>query len=375
MSAVDSVVDVADLESDPDGVYARLRRDDPVARVPSLDLWLVTRWADVRRVLSSPDSFATAYPSTVAQICGQDTMLATEGDRHAELRAALDDHFSPEMVPALVETTGAIAAEHAAALSGRDGAELMTEYFRPVLGSALGRFLGLGDLDPATLLHWSEDLLDGFDNPTGDPDRRRRAEATAREVASALRPLVDHPNGPLSVLVRRSPTDLLPTLVNIVSALAEPVTAAGSTLLELLRHPDQLRAVHTNPNRLRDAVREGLRLRPPVATLGRVTTRPVTLAGRDLPEGAVIAAAVASANRDEDIYDNANHFDIDRPALPNTGLGYGRHRCLAAAVLPAVIATTLRALLTRVGPPLLTDDARPYGWKVRKLDTLKVRLT
>jgi len=382
MTTAESTVDLAELESDPYPVYARLRRHQPVAWVPALGVWIVTRWPDVRRVLSSPQSFVTTYASPAARICGEQTMLATEGDRHAELRAGLDDCFSPEMIPGIVEATRKVATDHAVALSGRDGAELMTEYFKPVVATVLGRFLGLGDVDPATLCRWSEHLLDGFDNPTRD--QRLRAQTAAREVAEAVRVLAEragtHPDDtPLSHLVhadaQRAPVDVVPTFVNLVSAVVEPAIAAGSTLLALLNRPAQLRLVLTDPARTRDAVREGLRFCPPIGTLGRVTTRPVTLNGQDLPGGAVVAAAVASANRDPAVYRDADRFDIDRPAQPNTGLGYGRHRCLAAAVVPAVVTTTLRTLLAHIGTPGLVDDrpVRPHGWKVRKLDALPVR--
>ncbi|WP_460406636.1 cytochrome P450 [Actinophytocola sediminis] len=388
MSTVENAIDVGRLESDPYPVYARLRQHEPVAWVPALDLWLVTRWSDVRRVLSSPQTFVTAYPSPVARLCGQQTMLATEGDQHAELRASLDDHFSPEMVPRIVEQTGELAAGYAGALADGGGAELMAAYFKPVAAAALGRLFGLTGIDPPTLVRWSEAMLDGFDNPTGDLDRRRRGETTATELSAIATSLLDRAgteqdDSLVSHLAHtacpagasRSPEDIVPTFLNIMSTFVEPAAAAGSTLLALLNQPEQFRLVQADPRRIRDAVREGLRFCPPIGTLGRITTRPVVLGGRELPAGAVIAAAVASANRDPAVYRDPDRFDIDRPAKPNAGLGYGRHRCLAASVVPAIVTTTLRVLLAHLRTPRLDEDhpSRPHGWKFRGPGTLHVR--
>jgi cytochrome P450 len=390
MTDFGSTITLEQLDADPYPVYARLRRDEPVAWVPAVNLWMVTRWADVRRVISSPESFVTAFPSAAAQICGQQAVLTVEGDWHAELRASLDDQFSREVVPEVARMTREVAVRHTGSLIGRGEAELMTEYFKPVAAAALGRFAGLGDVDPATLIRWSGQMLDGFNNPLNDPGQHQRALAAAAEVAAIARPIAERaatqPDGSLlSHLMRtgcpsgshRSPDEVLPTYVNIVSTFIEPAWAGGTTLLALLRHPEQLNTVLSNPVRLRDAIRESLRYWSTIGTLGRRTTRPVTLDGRTLPEGAIVGAAIASANRDEAIYPDADRFDIDRQPQPNAGLGYGRHQCLAAAIVSPIITMSLEVLFEHIGEPRL-DTGEPSnlrGWKFRKPDNLHVKWT
>lgn len=370
------------LDTDPFPVFARLRREAPVAWVPAADRWLVTRWADVRRVLSSPESFVAVSDSPVAQICGARTMVSNEGDWHAELRNAVDHLFAEEAVPRVVSATRDAAVPYAKAVAGQAGSELMADYFQPVIATALGRLMGLDDVDPATLVRWSEQLMAGF----ADSAARRPALETVAEIATVTQPIAEraaaHPDGSfLAHLLRtgcpagaaRRPDDVLPTVANMISTFVEPVHMAGTALFVLLRHPTALRTVLTAPARTDDAVREAMRHSPVIGAPGRRTARPVDLAGVELPSGAFVGAVVASANRDERVYRDGELFDIDR-RQPNTSLGHGRHRCLLAPVMPALIATSLRILLDHLGEPRLDPACppRPHGWKVRRLESLTI---
>lgn len=369
------------LETDPFPVFARLRREAPVAWVPAAGRWMVTRWADVRQVLSSPQSFVAVSDSPVARICGRRTMVSNEGDWHAELRASVDHLFTGEAVPRVVAITREVAVPHARALDGRDRAELMGDYFGPVIAGALGRLMGLDDIAPVTLLRWSEQMMAGF----ADPAALESGTRAVAEIDLVVQPLLERagrdPGGSLlDHFVRtgcpagahREPADVVPTVANMISTFIEPVHMAGMTLLVLCQHPDQFDAVRAQPDRMDDAVREAMRYSPVIGAPGRRTAGPVRLAGVDLPDGAFVGAVIASANRDERMYPDADTFDIDR-RQPTISLGYGRHRCLLAPIMPALIATSLRVLLERFGDARIAPSAEaPRGWKVRKLDSLTV---
>jgi len=114
-------VTVADLEADPYPIYARLRREAPVCYVPAVGLWFVTRYDDVEYAVTHPDRFtAELDDSPVDRTFGSPTILTVDGDRHLDLRRALDTKYRPKNVNAYIDdlvrpSPGAYSTRSAAA--------------------------------------------------------------------------------------------------------------------------------------------------------------------------------------------------------------------------------------------------------------------
>ncbi|MFI0975600.1 cytochrome P450 [Streptomyces sp. NPDC021093] len=387
MSGLTEAITLAQLDDDPYPVYAQLRDREPVAWVPVLNAWFVTRWHDVRRVAEHPESFTTANTrSPLAQYCGVQNILLQEGDQHADTRASVDDRFARPAPATVSADVRKLAAERLRLLSGRDEADLMTEYFEPVTVAALGRFLGLDGIEPTLLAHWSTALTDALYNPAQDPARAAAGTAASGDidevVGTRLRELSARPDD--SVLSRllhsgcpgrlpRPVPEALATLKMMFSALREPSWLAGNTLYALLTHPDQLAALRADPALLGAAVHEGTRWGAPVGAIGRTAVKDVVLGGVGIPAGATVLSAVASANRDASVFSSGETFDLHRTPTPHLTLGYGRHGCLAAGIVPRVVEAALSVLLSD-GPQELrmTSDTRPSGWKFRKMPTVRV---
>ena len=84
-------VTVADLDADPYPLYARMRATQPVAWVPAVNLWTVTRWDDVHQVTTDEKTFTAVVQSSPVDRCfGQPTIITTDGQVHRELRKATD---------------------------------------------------------------------------------------------------------------------------------------------------------------------------------------------------------------------------------------------------------------------------------------------
>jgi cytochrome P450 len=159
--------------------------------------------------------------------------------------------------------------------------------------------------------------------------------------------------------------EVLATVRLILTATEEPGNGASSMLLGLLGDPDQLEAAKADPSLTERAAHESLRWRPPVGALLRSTTRDVSLGNATIPAGAQVAAIAASANRDEDVYDNADAFDLHRPILPHA---YASHRCLAWEQVPEIMRISVQVLLEHF-PTIRLDPDRPVprylGWRYR----------
>lgn len=381
MSTFADAITVEDLERDPYPVYARLRAESPVAWVPSVGLWLVTRAADVEYVTTRPELFSAHVDgSPLDRSFGGPTILTVDGDRHLDLRRSLDAAYKPRVVASYIDDLVTPIAEAAlASLLARPErrAELMGAYFEPISVLSLGAVLGLGHLSAATLQDWFHGLAMGAINFENDPARQRISDETAARIDASLRPLMEHlqrdPDGStiasmLTVGRMRTIEEVLPSLkVIILGGMQEPGHGAGSCLYGLLADPDQLALLRAEPDRWDDAVHEGLRWVAPIGTQTRQAVTEVEVAGTVIPAGGAVGAVVASACRDESAFTDPDRFDIQRTRSPNAAFGFGPHFCAGHAFARGQERIALRLLVDAM-PELALDAQHAVtfrGWEFR----------
>jgi cytochrome P450 len=390
---VTETVTVEDLEADPYPIYARLRHEAPVAWVPAVGLWFVTRWQDLVDAAEDPARFPAAFSgSPLDRTCGGPTVLTVDGEEQRRLREPMERTLRPRQIEQTApDIVAAIATELLDGLAAEGEGDLMDVYCEPLAVLSLARVIGLpGSLDAPTLRRWFHEIAGGTSNYEFDPDKQRVADATAAEVDAVLRPLLERlleePDGSmLSHMLHAEEGDLdarmrgfLPTLkVALIGGLQEPAHGLGSTVVGLLEHPDQLAAVRADPLTLiRRAVDEGLRWVSPIGTQGRVAGHDATIAGIAIPPGEGVGLMIPSANRDETVWgDDADAFDIRRSKHANAAFGFGPHFCVGHQLARIQMRTGLQLLLERF-PRLQLDSARPpvfRGWEYRGPATLPVR--
>ena len=147
-------ITVADLEADPYPIYAMLREHAPVCYIPAVGLWFVTSYRDVEYTVTHPELFTAElddYP--VDRTFGSPTILTVDGDRHLELRRALDTKYRPKNVSAYIDDlVRPVARQLLDGLALENRAELMAQYFEPLSVMTLGKVLGVGQLrgEPGT---------------------------------------------------------------------------------------------------------------------------------------------------------------------------------------------------------------------------------
>ncbi|MFJ8509405.1 cytochrome P450 [Streptomyces avermitilis] len=379
-----------ELQRDPYPHYARARRSNALERVPELDAWLVARDADVREVLRRPDDFSSANalrpdavpaPAALAVLGGgfggRPVVVTADGARHQELRAPIVRGLSPARVAAVLP----YAAERATALVDRflsdaenGRVELMTAYARRLPGDVIGRIVGLDPADvPAVVYggHRAEELL--FRPLTEDEQvlaardvvamqhlldafvRDRRADPR-EDLASEIIASVAPGDGELTLDQRH---DIVAHLQNLLLAGHLTTTALiGTTVLNLLRHPRQWELLCAEPERIPAAVEEAARYDSALQGFRRVTTRPVTLAGTELPAGASVFVAFGGANRDGGRHPRPDEFDITRTPRRHLAFGFGVHGCPGAQLAREQLRLTLEQLTRRL-PGLRPADDRP----------------
>jgi cytochrome P450 len=393
MTTYAETITVADLERDPYPIYARLRRETPVAWVPAVNLWMVTRASDVETVTSRPDLFtARVADSPVDRSFGGSTVMTLDGDEHLELRRSLDAKYRPRVVATYIDDLVTPLAERflERLLARREQtAELVAEYFEPISVLSLGKVLGLGHLSADTLQEWFHGLAMGAINFENDPDKQRLNDEAAALIDQELRPLMtrlrEDPDDSTiaSMLTHGCPVgkartieQVMPSLkLIILGGMQEPGHGAASCMVGLLQHPEQLAWVRQDPQRWDDAVHEALRWMAPIGTQTRQAVADVELGGATIPSGEMVAGVVASACRDETVVDRPDEFDVRRERRPHAAFGYGPHFCAGHAFARGVEQIALRVLCAAL-PDLALDDGHEVvfrGWEFRAPTAVHVR--
>jgi cytochrome P450 len=179
----------AELERDPYPFLARLRRDQPVAYVPALGLWLLTRFDDVRRAHNDRQLFETNGPAELSECFGAHHILNVDGEQHARYQQGLHASLAPRNVSdRWSPTIEAIVERQLSGLVPQGRADLIASYFEPISVLALGEVLGIPEVGPETLRRWYRALIAGSSNIAGDPMVARDANGVSSEIDATLAP-------------------------------------------------------------------------------------------------------------------------------------------------------------------------------------------
>jgi cytochrome P450 len=237
---------------------------------------------------------------------------------------------------------------------------------------------------------WALRILAG---PQKDPEKAKAAIQGAFQAAQELydhvRPIVEQRRAEgavgddmIAYLLRaehegqRLDDHQVTNLVRMMlPAAAETTTRTfANTMVLLFDHPETLERVRRDRSLVRAALNESMRYEPVAAFHARQAARDVTIRGVTIPAGAAVSVCAASANRDVDIYNDPDVFDIDRAPRPVLGFGYGVHTCLGMQVAQMEMDAALDALLDLPNLRLDPDKPRPQirGMQLRGPDAIHV---
>jgi cytochrome P450 len=382
-------IGLEDLERDPYPIYTRLRDEEPVSWVPAVQLWLVTRYEDVRTVDLSPDVFSAATePSTLNRTMGVN-MLGSEGPDQERVRLVVEPPFRPRDVEE--RTKGmipALANELIDGFEARGECDLFREFADPMSVRSLRFMLGLDEVAWEDLLRWNEGLMRGLANFEGDPAKQAPADEASGALSEVIERVLDRlaaePDG--SVLswmlhhdrggARMTRNEIVAnTKLMLSGGLQEPRDLIALVVLALGSNPEQLEEVRADRRLVKRAVEETLRWAGPVGTSTRQTTETTELAGVKLEDGALIGAVLSSANRDPRRFADPDRFDVHRKEGAHLAFAVGNHFCLGAWFGRHLARVSLEILLDRL-PGLRLDVDRPAtlsGWEFRAPDSTWVR--
>jgi cytochrome P450 len=319
------------------------------------------------------------------------SLLAVEPPEHTRYRKLVTRVFSARAVQDLRGRTEGIAGSLLDDLeaSGGETVDLVERYCALLPVTVIAEILGVPPEERDRVLEFGEGAAPSLD--VGLPLGR------FREVERSLRSFEHWLDHHLATVRRNPGDDLLSQLVLAqdddgteltdldLKATAGLVLAAGfETTVNLLgngiallrQNPDQLRVLHDQPDLWPNAVNEVLRHDPPVLLTGRTVVADTELGGRPVTRGSVVTTLLAGANRDPEVFDDPQRFDVARTnADQHVSFSSGRHYCLGASLARMEGEVGLRTLFERFPDLVLQDGAQRRATRIlRGYATLPARL-
>ena len=357
----------------PHDVWTQLRAEAPVACIeaPGFEpFWAITKHADVHDIASQPLKFSSARgitlrrPNTPEFV--SDVLVLLDPPRHGPLRRVANATFTPRAVRARARGIDRIAsalldAAFSDAASGEiDFVERVAAPFP--LGVIAGT-LGVPSSDHGLLYRWTNEVIG-----KNDPEYRREGESAGQTIRRARGELHAYfteliaarrgaPADDLVTELIQSEVDGRPLTADELMSYCELLVEAGNEttrnaisggLLALSEHPDQWAKLQANPDLLPDAVEEILRWVSPISHFTRTATEDCEVHGIMIHAGEQVALYFASANRDEDVFEDPFGFRVERKPNQHLAFGFGEHFCMGAHLARVELETMFRLLLDRV---------------------------
>ncbi|MEK4912938.1 cytochrome P450 family protein [Bacillus sp. FSL E2-8887] len=377
----------AQFKEDAYEIYKESRKVQPILFVNQIEIgkeWLITRYEDALPLLKD-----NRLKKDQANVFPQDTknmhlsvdnsdhltthMLNSDPPNHSRLRSLVQKAFTPKMISQLDGRIQRIADDLISEIERKGTLNLVDDYSFPLPIIVISEMLGIPKEDQAKFRIWSHAVIASPETP----EEIKETEKQLSEFITYLQYIVDvkrkNPKEDLvSALIlaeneghKLSARELYSMIMLLIVAGHETtVNLITNTVLALLENPKQLQLLKENPELIDSAIEEGLRYYSPVeVTTARWAAEPFQIHDQTIQKGDMVIIALASANRDETVFENPEVFDIMRENNRHIAFGHGSHFCLGAplARLEAKIAIT--ALFKRMPSLQIKGERDKINWQ------------
>jgi cytochrome P450 len=394
-SVIEVTAFMPDARTNPHPKLKALRENCPVMRDDMAKTWFLTRHGDVRETVNDRSFVRHPLNSEEGSISRQlvedeenprrTSILFLDEPDHSRVRPPLAKAFYTRInkmkaeIEAIVDDT-----INAAPASGVF--DLMAEIAVPIPVLVIARILGVDEHRLPEFRQWSEDVILSL-NPVRTPEETARMESGGVALDTYFRELME---------ARRIKPgdDLISDMVQLQASGDAPLTddeiminlgallvggnltttdLIGNGVWLFLTHADQLAALKADPGLASQAVEEVLRFEAPVSATSRILEKDKPVAGCPMKEHQVVFCSLASANRDEAVFEAPDAFDITKKRASHIAFGGGPHICIGAPLARMEARRVYQKLFERYPDMKLPEQdiawrALPFFRGIERLD-------
>jgi cytochrome P450 PksS len=358
-------------------LFKRMRSEDPVHYSEALGYWVLTRYRDVEAALRDERLSSNRKALFINKLGSLDVkeiqnflaltsnwMIETDPPEHTRLRKLGKQGFTTRAIESwrsIIQNTTDRLLDN---VHNQGGMDVVSDLAIPLPGIIITEIFGVPETDRANLLEWARDIGTFFGAAGGSTiemaELARKADKAAAQFCALIRQLIEQR--------RRQPgTDMISLLsvayqeqgfnLEEVPFLCMEILNAGmltttdliaNGVNALLCHPDQLQKLKTNPTLINSAVEEIIRFDTSVPFLSRIAKQDLTIGGKNITAGSVIALGFGAANHDPEKFEEPEVFDITRTPNEHLGFSSGIHFCLGAVLARMKLTICLTTLLRRL---------------------------
>jgi cytochrome P450 len=390
------------VDGPPHELFRRLRAECPVHWTSAITeypeeagFWSVTKAADVHEVSRDWQTYSSELGGITALTGAiipleliQAMFIGMDPPKHDRLKSLFQRGFTPKRIAEHEDAIRQITADVLDRLEGRETCDLVADVAQPVVSRVIGSFMGIPPEDDAIWARLMNTTL-GAGDPDVNPEGVESVMARdVPEIFERCRVLIaerrENPTDDLTSVLVHAELDgkgleeheIVMGFFLLMAAGNDSTRATyASGMRALMEDRDQLQQLCDDPSLIPSTVEESLRMFPAFAHFRRTATHDTELNGCPIKQGEKVVMWYVSSNRDEEVYDDPDRFDVRRnPEHQAFGAG-GRHFCLGAALARLELRILFEETLRRF--PDIAIAGRPEYVEspfVNQLRTLPVRL-
>jgi cytochrome P450 len=327
---------------DPYQYFQHLRQNAPVSRMEDGGPWQVTKHADVNAILRDHTTFSSDVSVRTIEERGAPSMLFSDPPMHHRLRKLVSRAFKPSHIESQRGLIQAKCDMLVSKMSEETQVDLVKALAAPLPVTVIAYMLGVEDGDMDTFKYWSDAIFSNiadilFAEPS--PEAAKASEEMNAYFIERIEALRLNPaDHLLGRLVETETDEGMLTNEELLSFCALLLIAGNETTTGLItasvrifdKYPETFQQVKQDPSLIPTFVEEALRFYSPFSGTVRRTSCDTEISGVKIAKGELVIPMIASANRDESVFDNAESFVIDRNPNPHLAFGFGIHFCLGA---------------------------------------------
>lgn len=396
-----------EVQACPYALYQQLRSDSPVYRMPETGFYLVTTFDLCNEIIRQPDMFISGVSPMALNSEGASSEVVavyeeqgwppaascstSDRPRHTKVRGLLSQLFTMakvrSMLPYIEQTANRLVDD----LAGSGKCEFVKAFSHPLPMIVIAEQIGVSSRDLDVFKRWSDAIVEPFGMMISK-ERELECAKLVVEMQHFFKEQID--------LRRRKPRDdILSQLANAEYEGGEPIpmnelltivtidllasgnetTTAGisSGMLLIAEQPELLVAMKEDTDLIPTFVEEVLRLESPAQGMFREVTQDTTVGGVALRKGDVLSLRFGAANRDQNIFRNADQVDLHRKKAGNhLAFGVGRHHCVGAPLARLEMLVSFQVIVQRLRNIRVKNSGTPHKYSPsffgRNLEALEI---